>query len=387
MKSYSILGMRRLGFTLVELLVVIAIIGMLIALLLPAVQAAREAARRMQCSNHFRQIGIALHNHHDAKKTFPAGGFKFGRYNIDTMRTNTSSEGGGVGMHPMNTTVALLPYLEQQARYDSIREWAFDPAKATLDDVVTARYEGNTGRIPPLLCPSDPYGYSPGYSGTDPSIARSSIVYCMGDGTGNIDAPYMYYIATPTRRCENRGMFHLAIWQSVATCSDGTANTLGASEHCQSERAADPRVKIGLYVGTSAMREIDTANFPASIIPNLCLQNAPQAGDRTLLNNSAGGHWPGAIFYSGRPAYNSFHSVLPPNSPDCQTDVINVQARAATSYHPGGVNIVMMDGSGRFITDSIDCGELDKKRPLEGKSPYGVWGGLGTPSGGESVAP
>jgi len=378
------------GFTLVELLVVIAIIGILIALLLPAVQAAREAARRMQCSNIFKQIGVAFHNYHDVFKTFPAGSFKFGNYNIETMVANTSPFGGGFGNHPMNTTLALLPYFEQQSRYDAARERAFSSASASTNDSISYRVVNgwNTGKISAILCPTDPNSSSPGYNGSLPAIARTSIVYSMGDGMGNVDGPYIYYIATPTRRCENRGMFHGSIWHSVTTCTDGTSNTFGASERCQTGSGLDYNLKVGLYTGPATMREPDTANNPASIIPKMCLDNAPNPADRKLINNMVSDHWPGGIWFSGRAAYNSFHTVLPPNSPSCMTDVgAVVLVVSATSYHTGGVNGVMMDGSCRFISDTIDCGpDLNRKRPLEGKSPYGVWGAMGTPSGGETIA-
>jgi prepilin-type N-terminal cleavage/methylation domain-containing protein len=95
---------RRAGFTLVELLVVIAIIGILVALLLPAVQSAREAARRMQCTNHLRQIGIGLHNHHDQKKTLPPA------------HDRVLGPGGAVYNH--SWTPHLLPFIEQQPLFD-----------------------------------------------------------------------------------------------------------------------------------------------------------------------------------------------------------------------------------------------------------------------------
>src|SRR5437660_9676642 len=98
----AISGLNRRGFTLVELLVVIAIIGVLVALLRPAVQQAREAARRMQCTNNLKQIGIALHNHHDVKLTFPPGALNTGHNGTPVYTT---------------WTIEILPFMEQQALY------------------------------------------------------------------------------------------------------------------------------------------------------------------------------------------------------------------------------------------------------------------------------
>ena len=126
-------SLGKKGFTLVELLVVIAIIGMLIALLLPAVQAAREAARRMQCSNHMKQWGLALHNHHDAHNKLPAGCSEFFYF-----------------VPLVGVTVHLLPYMEQQTVYDTLQAYAqSDDAAAMfatkgMGILPAARGEGNS---------------------------------------------------------------------------------------------------------------------------------------------------------------------------------------------------------------------------------------------------
>jgi prepilin-type N-terminal cleavage/methylation domain-containing protein/prepilin-type processing-associated H-X9-DG protein len=127
-------GLRiRSGFTLVELLVVIAIIGVLVALLLPAVQQAREAARRMSCQNNLKQMGIALHNHHDAKGTFPPGGMNTGQ---NGTRCYT------------NWAIEILPYMEEQALYQQYRQDRFneDPLNAPVFQARMTKHE----------CPSDP---------------------------------------------------------------------------------------------------------------------------------------------------------------------------------------------------------------------------------------
>src|SRR5215204_3915736 len=105
----TLLPLRRFGFTLVELLVVIAIIGVLVALLLPAVQAARESARRMQCSSSMRQVALGLHNHHDVHQVFPVGQFNI----IGNNATSPTHYNRACWWH------ALLPYVEQKNLYDA----------------------------------------------------------------------------------------------------------------------------------------------------------------------------------------------------------------------------------------------------------------------------
>jgi prepilin-type N-terminal cleavage/methylation domain-containing protein len=123
----------RDGFTLVELLVVIAIIGILIALLLPAVQAAREAARRMQCSNNLKQIGLALHNYHSAHKSFPPG---------------------GLAVNELSFLVFILPYIEQKPLYD---QFNFNAGRYTLNGAASnGRAEHGQVAISTYLCPSCP---------------------------------------------------------------------------------------------------------------------------------------------------------------------------------------------------------------------------------------
>jgi len=131
--------LRRRGFTLVELLVVIAIIGVLIALLLPAVQQAREAARRMQCQNNLKQLGLSLHNYHDTFGKFPAGRYEDG---------NVSSQLGWGTM--------ILPFLEQSALFDSIQAHGGMTTSSTWDTVADVRDIDAKVVLEAFLCPSDP---------------------------------------------------------------------------------------------------------------------------------------------------------------------------------------------------------------------------------------
>jgi prepilin-type N-terminal cleavage/methylation domain-containing protein len=176
---------REHAFTLVELLVVIAIIGMLIALLLPAVQAAREAARRMQCSNHMKQFGLALHNHHDTRDAFP----------MATQVVSVQNANNGPLIHSRNYSAQfhVLPFMEQGARYDAVVnanhsmsvEGGIHGSFTGVQADHPARQAISEGTIPALLCPSDPSSTRPGIGGSDGLVGnrviRCNIMTCRGD--------------------------------------------------------------------------------------------------------------------------------------------------------------------------------------------------------------
>ena len=192
----------RRGFTLVELLVVIAIIGVLVALLLPAVQAAREASRRMKCTNHLKQFGVALHNYADTYKVFPnrRGGF------------------GGLQANRISPFVQLLPYLEQKAMHDRIQ--AGDPANPTAFPPGGPRGDASWAvwnTPPPVFrCPSDPAAITRGNSDKG-----HNYVLCEGDQVN--------FVNTSTN---TRGMFTRLACRRFAEVTDGTSNTLLMSETC-----------------------------------------------------------------------------------------------------------------------------------------------------------
>src|SRR5688572_16598942 len=162
--------MRRRGFTLVELLVVIAIIGVLVALLLPAVQAAREAARRMSCGNNLRQLGLAMHNYHDANKVFPPGLINSPEWTY--------------------LLYYILPYIEQTALHEGldvarathVRPW-FNNAITTWPKVVQGR------PVPEFICPSDGMGgitkgVTNGIQGADPNGMQLYLTNYLGIFSG-----------------------------------------------------------------------------------------------------------------------------------------------------------------------------------------------------------
>jgi type II secretory pathway pseudopilin PulG len=351
----------------VELLVVIAIIGILIALLLPAVQAAREAARRMQCTNNVKQLSLALHTYHDARGAFPALMSRTVPNQTNTMGPITS------------TATHLLPYIEQGARYEGLITWA--AANPTLNIHWTdSPIEYRGGVINAFCCPSDDGAKKPA---VDCSMARISYIMCAGDSAyqnGNTDV---------THTNENRGMFHGAYsFKSFGAMSDGSSNTVGVSETITSSNRNNLTVKSGF---AHAPGMISGTNFD----PSRCV-NLRSTTDRTLLNATASNNtWRGSRFTVGYPADYAFTTILPPNSPNCLDssgggDSATNGAYSPSSNHTGGVVCGWMDGSVTFISDTINTGDLVTVRDqgtMSGKSFFGVWGAAGTPAGGESERP
>lgn len=359
---------RRVAFTLVELLVVIAIIGILIALLLPAVQAAREAARRSQCTNNLKQLGLALHNYHDVHKCFP---FRKGGTSACTS-TGTYHNGNCTRLSGF---IPLLPFIEQQPMYQAIQ--AGDPANGVSPGGPAGWQSGwpvwnNSPDV--LLCPSD-NGYP------DTRGPYNSYAFCVGDQIENIrDAT------------DVRGLFPTTRCYGIHDITDGTSNTIAMSERICNVRSAAGHSSAGW---TSTARTVEHVMGLAKGIGNLrntpivCRSAAVTDGKYFVagltVNSAFGRAWT-----DGQPAYVGFNTVLPPNSPACSEDtggwgdqVHIVQPPA--SRHPGGVNVLMADGSVRFISETIDCGNLGAYQPMGGPSVYGVWGALGSKAGGEAV--
>ena len=368
------------AFTLVELLVVIAIIGILIALLLPAVQAAREAARRMQCSNNFKQLGLGLHNYHDTRKSFPAS-----RSQCYKVTRIPNSGLGGVSM-----VFTLLPYIEQASRYaELVEEAQVTPVTAFLlvVDTTSSRYPASRETIPSLVCPSDGKMRSPinveWNVGRFTEMARSNIAPSLGDALwDNAWAAQDLDLQPAHVQMKNRGVFFPFYWKGIEAITDGTSNTIGLSEIVGTDQgglARNPNV-LG---GVASVPEIFNGS---RFLPAPCLSARSPTNRRLLLNPIDS--WRGGFFTEGRSANSTFTTHLPPNSPTCvytaRQDVCGVFS--VSSFHTGGVNAALMDGSCTFISETINTENLTV--PLDiltmPSSPYGVWGALGTPQGGES---
>ncbi|MDR2705719.1 MAG: DUF1559 domain-containing protein, partial [Planctomycetaceae bacterium] len=358
------------GFTLVELLVVIAIIGVLIALLLPAVQAAREAARRMQCTNNLKQFTLALHNYHDTFQALPSSRVYMKK--VDT----PVEDNGGTRQYSLHTT--LLPYIEQTARFDAIlsHDWVhWNPTNAD-GSKRSALYDP----ISAFLCPSDANAKT---SGLDEGVARSNINISRSDVAFGTDKPEAADpLGKAARDCASRMLFSVNRWVNMSVATDGTSNTIATSEIVTCSSKSSNLVKEALAI-------IDgTPN------PQICLDAKKSAQlDSTVTIHSQNNR--GSYFSTPTHMWTGFNTILPPNSPSCTGGDWSSWAdgvMSSGSNHAGGVNVGYLDGSTRFISETIQTGDLTAKTPAlpeyEGgyspsDSPYGVWGALGTPAGSE----
>lgn len=315
------------GFTLVELLVVIAIIGILIALLLPAVQAAREAARRMQCANNLKQFGLAMHNYHAALASFPPGTLR--RYDDpNQFHTSTSC---------IAWIARLLPYLEQQALADRI-DWKAEPGNQG-DNLEVMAVELAVAR-----CPSD--------RRTTPleGFAPTNYVVCIG----NTDVGRSGALGADVR-----GMFGINSDTRIADVTDGTSNTMMIAECKVNEPWA-------------ARYGNDHSGYFA------CLAGtAPDVSDNVVID---GGLTPAprgySWFFGQRNQAWSYSTRMAPNDPttnnhECER-YTDYGTFAARSRHPGGVQVAMADGSVRFVSESL---------AIE------LWQALGSLGGGEQTEP
>ena len=365
------------AFTLVELLVVIAIIGILIALLLPAVQAAREAARRMQCSNHLKQFGLALHNYHDGHKAFVAAGNELP--NVDD-RTNTNTFGY------WSATIFLQPFMEGTQRYNDI----CNTTNAVLGSPVRV-WDVNAKFllvVPTVFhCPSDGNSRLLGPNAEESrQLPRISYVYCRGDVCYHDGVDYGPSSVQPRaadRDVSSRTMFNRRLWKTFSNCSDGTSNTLAMSETVTPQGLNTEMVLGGTRLLSGPLQNSVSADLVNRID---CLNG--RSGSK-LTGTIVKMAYRGETWLLGKAAVGGFHTVHPPNSPACARTDMNYGDYGLyppSSNHTGIVNCVLFDGSCSTISETINFGLSDAVFRLSGESPFGIWGALGTPSGGESVS-
>jgi prepilin-type N-terminal cleavage/methylation domain-containing protein/prepilin-type processing-associated H-X9-DG protein len=298
------------GFTLVELLVVITIIGILIALLLPAVQAAREAARKMQCGNSLKQTSLALHIYHEAAKTFPTG--------LIDSQTRTA---------PMVTWMAqLLPYIEQEGVVHIYNYGSLWPNYYKENKLAWRQ------KISIYCCPSDNPGVEGFYDRTSnpadfKGFSRSNVVACFSaDGTtiepGAPEADGCNNGGeNPSVASGKRALFNMNVTRSIADVLDGTSNTVAISEIISGpDGSGDARGKWWADWGSRYSHMYNPNSRRDAIVG----WSAPVHCDpsKVYCDGSAGCH--------------------------------STARFSAGSYHPGGVNVGLVDGSVAFVSDQIN---------------------------------
>ena len=328
-------GRVRCGFTLVELLVVIAIVGILVALLLPAVQAAREAARRMQCKNNLKQLSLAVLNYENTYRKLPAS-------SIVNLNVSSTGNNGSWGVHGR-----ILHFLEQNNLYDNVDinlAWDF---QAAIDEL----------QIPVYACPSDVgAGRMRDPGGGKVKLWPTSYGFNLGT----------WFVYNPATRMGGDGVFYPNSHLTLASVVDGTTNTMMAAE----VKGWQPYLRNG--------------GPPTTTIPNTPAEAATIVASGGEYKNTGHTEWP-----DGRVHHTGFTATLQPNSfveynnggtivdADYNSWQEGLDGNAGSptyaivtsrSFHPGVVQVTMVDGSVQSIPETIDLT---------------VWRAIATRQGGE----
>jgi prepilin-type N-terminal cleavage/methylation domain-containing protein len=404
---------RTRAFTLVEVMMVMAVIGVLVGLMLPAVQAAREAARRSACSGKLSHLGLAIHNYHSAHGQLPNYGD--GSKGRATNWWDSQSDSNG---WRLSFLVGVMPFMEQQSLWNQIQMPTSLPSD--IDEPMTWFSMGpspDTPTFPPwqtelpsLRCPSDPdVGFA--------KFGRTNYVACLGDSAvwsmrgrhimwmpGDASTPAGDPINGPPN--SNNGTPNLASWAQASRASE--RGMFVTHHRCRLDDTTD-----GLS-NTIMGGEISTYDMGNPVTVNPDLTRPPNAirDDRDACSKSAssgvgssGGQGSWVLGFANARGQNwadfdvmatGFHTISPPGAESCSGQAKGETGTAtAGSGHHGGTHVLMGDGAVIFITQSIEHNEGSSGGMvyLQGKgeqtprsqSPFGLWGAMGTRASGEIV--
>ena len=358
------------GFTLVEMLVVIAIIATLVALLMPAVQGAREAARRTQCANNLRQIGVALGRHASTAESFPpgiaAGVWNSGQFGSNDLGQATFYE-WTYFLH------MLLPQLDEEAYYNNLRAPLFRMQHPKYEPAAYAPIDGV--QIASLLCPSDGQAGALWQAPADHGNLRLAKSNYLGmfsgtnviEGLVRVDPPgatprerKLVHPLPPRSSSDRRGVFGYRTGTRMQTIKDGAANTVAVAEYLRG--ATDRDGRGAFWHNDAGMQMLHAAQGPNAVGKDILNRGRVASGSPSVaeLQLDWGCHPSSRGTPNNRPELN-----LP-----CQAGVTQNEERggddaaAARSRHRGGVNVVFCDGHVSFVDDTIESTTT---------APYGAW--------------
>jgi len=399
MKNPASAPLRR-GFTLLEILVVIGIIGVLVAMLLPAVQSARETARRTACANNLKQIGVAMSGYESAAGAFPPGIFASAWRSGDKEPSSTALTGPIAKFGFFDWTYflhELLPRVEEQAYYDGLRAPLFRiPSLDKLTDAAQARslYAGVNGRsIQPFLCPSDtqtgPLWLSPVIGSlTQVGVLQLAKSNYLGIFSGtNVEGAISRLDTTawtnrsvlplPPRRAfsDRRGVFGFSQGTTAKAITDGLASTMAVAEYLRGVSDRDGR---GAFWFNDAGMQMLHAALPPNAIERDRLH-------QRRVTAASPDDW-GCFASAGRTGVFTTNSVnhqpalnLPCRGGEANDDRLGIDGSATSrSRHRGGVNVLFCDGHVGFIDDTVESSTV---------SPYGTWQRLAWIDDGRPVDP
>ncbi|QDU59488.1 hypothetical protein Pan216_03160 [Planctomycetes bacterium Pan216] len=339
------MGNRRRAFTLVELLVVIAVIGVLVSLLLPAVQQAREAARRSQCANKLRQLAVALHSYAETHQVLPPSSVNRGRLSCPG-GLDVASDSAGWGRAPW--TVLVLPYLEQQQMYEQFNlEQSFaqhrgqSNSSTAFDANRVAQRMLNTS----FVCPSNPIASAANEAN------ESCYLAVMGGGPSSEACAFDNSLL---RGLWNNGMMHINSSHRVEDASDGTSRTVLLGE---------TKYQLSAVTSASIGNENGGRTWACSA------RNTRIGPDAQAVALSEPINQPRRNFDS-----TNADGTIPNGVGSKSTYVWGVFSRAMGSFHPGGAHAAMVDGSVRFISDAADLAILQSIGRRDDGEPLGNTG-------------